>query len=157
MLKVPYIEKGSVLFSRRIRKLIRRHHAKDIRVAYETTKVQNSFVLKDRSPKELLCNVVYRFTCPSDSETQYIGYTNRSLRERVSEHLKGGTAVSDHISICKSCGDKGVTISNFEILRKCRNKCETPIYEAIMIRKHNPALNRQLVKPGWQHRLMVFT
>ena len=121
------------------------------------SKVQDSFRLKDDSPKEILSNVVYRFTCPSDSDTQYIGYTNRLLRERVNEHVRGKTAVSDHIAFCNGCLDNGVTINNFEILRKCRNKFDTAIYEAILIRKHNPSLNRQLVKPGWQHTLMVFT
>ena len=157
IMKVPYIGKSSILFARRIRKLIKRNHNNDVRVVYDTTKVQDSFRLKDDSPKEILSHVVYRFTCPSDSDTQYIGYTNRSLRERVNEHVRGKTAVSDHIALCKGCNDKGVTINNFDVLRKCRNKLDTAIYEAILIRKHNPSLNRQLVKPGWQHKLMVFT
>ena len=54
---------------------------------------------------------------------------------------------------------KGIKIDNFKILRKCRSKADTPIFEAILIRKFNPSLNRQLVKPGWQHshKLKVFT
>ena len=158
LLRVPYVGKPSILFSRRLRKLVKRRYDRDVRVVYNTTKVQDSFILKDDTPKEIQSKVVYRFTCPSDSDTQYIGYTNRPLRTRVTEHLrKGNSAISDHIALCKGCGTKGVTINNFEIIRKCRNKLETPIYEAILIQKYNPKLNRQLVKPGWQHKLMVFT
>ena len=157
LMKVPYLGKSSLLFSRQIRKLIKRQHDQDIRVVYNTTKVADSFKLKDDSPKELLSKVVYRFKCLSDSDTQYIGYTNRPLRERVMEHLtKGNSAISDHIAACKECNDRGVKINNFEILRKCRSKADTPIFEAILIRKFNPSLNRQLVKPGWQHKLKVF-
>ena len=158
MIKVPYLGQASLLFSKRMRNLAKRQHNQDVRVIYNTTKVADSFKLKDDSPKELLSKVVYRFKCLSDSDTQYIGYTNRPLRERVMEHLtKGNSAVAHHIDSCTRCNGQGVNIDNFEILRKCRSKVETPIFEAILIRKFNPNLNRTLVKPGWQHKLKVFT
>ena len=55
----------------------------EIRTVYQTDKVGNYFVLKDKTPQTILPKVVYQFICPSDSETKYIGYTNRSLGERV--------------------------------------------------------------------------
>ena len=57
---------------------------------------------------------------------QYTGYsyhnTSRPLVERVKEHLKGKTAVSDHISNCNICKNEKITVYNFGILKECRNK-----------------------------------
>ena len=119
-----------------------------LRITYSTSKVQDYFRVKDQDPKELLTNVVYRFTCLSDSNTQYIGYTNRSLRERVKEHLAGGTRISDHIGTCQSCSRKSITTEDFVVLKKCRRKYDTAIFEALFIKKYNPSLNIQLVKAG---------
>ena len=157
LFKIPFVGEASTLFSKRIKKVVKRQLDENIRIVYNTTRVQDSFVLKDHSPKSILTKVVYRFTCPRDSDTQYIGYTNRPLQARVKEHLtKGNSAISDHIASCQGCNGTRLSIDNFDILRKCRKKADTPIYEAILIKKYNPSLNRQLVKPGWQHRLKVF-
>ena len=56
---------------------------------------------------------------------EYIWFTSRPLVERVKEHLKGKTAVSDHISNCNTCKNKKLTVNNFGILKKCKNKFET--------------------------------
>ena len=80
-----------------------------------------------------------------------IGYTNRTLKERVQEHLKGKTAVSDHIVGCEHCNKNGVSIDNFEVLKKCRNWSDTSVYEAIFIQKQNPILNRQLTNTTQYH------
>ena len=125
-------------------------------VVYTTTKVKDHFRLKDQTPRELLPRVVYGFICPSDSEIHYVGYTNRNLIERIKEHLRGGTSVSDHISSCDVCQSQGVTTENFKILKHCRQKVDTSIYEALLIKRHNPVLNRQLVKPGKTYKLKIF-
>ena len=43
--------------------------------------------LKAKTPKHLSSNVVYKFTCQSDSELIYIGETKRHLSTHVREHL----------------------------------------------------------------------
>ena len=113
-------------------------------------------MIKDISPKHSLSRVVYLFQCPGDPASQYVGYTNRTLGERVREHLKPGTAVHDHIAACDTCQTKGVTTADFKVIKQCRNKYETPIYEALAIKKLNPGLNRALVKPGFSFNLRVF-
>ena len=127
-----------------------------LRITYSTSKVQDYFRFKDQDHKELLTNVVYRFTCLSDSNTQYIGYTNRSLRERVKEHLAGGTRISDHIGTCQSCSRNSITSEDFVVLKKCCRKNDTAIFKALFIKKYNPSLNIQLVKPGYSHQLRIF-
>lgn len=153
--KVPYLGKISVTFAKRLRKLLSTS-GQDIRIVYKTTKVQDSFSLKDPVPKAISSKVVYKFTCRSDPGTNYIGFTNRTLSERIKEHVSGSTAISDHISICTICNDEGVTIDDFQIIKRCRYKTESSIYEALAIKEQNPNLNKNLVKPGKTFSLQFF-
>ena len=155
-IKVPYIGRPSIWFARKLKKTLSRVITERIRVVYSTTKVKDHFRLKDAVEKPLLTNVVYSFHCLRDSEIQYIGYTNRTLKERMDEHLRGGTRISDHIAQCSDCNSKGVKYDDFTVLKKCRSKWDTAVYEAILIKRFNPVLNVQLVKPGYTHHLRVF-
>ena len=69
---------------------------------------------KDKTPHELK-SMFYKYKCSYDESIQYIGFTSRPLVERVKEHLKGNTAVSDHISNCNICKNKNITVNNFGI------------------------------------------
>ena len=153
--QVPYLGKISVTFAKRLGNLLKTS-GQNIRIVYKTTKVQDSFNLKEPIPKAISSKIVYKFTCRSDPATNYIGFTNRTLRERVREHVGGSTAISDHISICKICNDEGVSIDDFQIIKRCRYKTESSIYEALAIREQNPKLNRNLVKPGKTFNLKLF-
>ena len=156
ILKIPFIGKISAVFGRRMKQVIK-SLGQDIKIVYQTTKIKDSFQLKDPVPKHLQAAIVYEFSCRGDPDTKYIGFTNRTLHERVKEHVRGGTAVSDHIANCKECDQKGVTINDFKILKRCRNKYDTSKYEALYIKEKDPALNRQLIKPGGkQYTLAVF-
>ena len=128
----------------------------EVRIVNTATKIKDHFRLKDTSPKELQNNVVYSFKCLTDSNIQYIGYTTRTLKERVTEHLSGGTRISDHIGVCTTCSQKKITTDNFVIIKKCRHKYDTAIFEALLIKRHNPKLNIQLIKPGYTHQLRIF-
>ena len=154
--KIPYVGKISEMYGRRIRKLMKTMDC-DIRVVYETTKVKDAFQIKDSVPKELQARVVYEFTCRGDPDIHYIGHTNRNFRERYLEHLRGGSAISDHIAQCHECENKGVTMSDFKMLKQCRQKKDTMKFEALFIKERDPVLNRQLVKPGGkQYTLLVY-
>ena len=156
IVKIPYVGKTSTLFARRLKKLLAKENYPDFQVIYETTKIQESFKLKDDHPKEILSKIVYRFTCSGDPNVHYIGHTGRSLRERFLEHIRGGSAISDHITVCNDCSTKGVRLDNFEIVKRCRTKTESLIYEALLIKQGNPSLNRQLVKIGHTFQLQIF-
>ena len=154
-LRIPYIGGASILFSKRIRRLIRNATNDDCQIIYETTKVKDHFKLKADVPKFLLTKVVYKFVCSRDANVTYIGYTNRTLKERVAEHRTSCTAVSNHASNCPSCKN-GISVDDFHVLKKCRNKYDTMIFEAMFIQRQNPVLNRQLIKPGRSFTLRVF-
>ena len=127
-----------------------------VQIAYKTKKVVESFVLKDRAPKNMESKVVYEFTCRGDPNTKYIGYTNRTLEKRVKEHISGGSAISDHIAVCNDCNTKGVTINDFAILHRSHTKEETMVHEALAIKEKKPILNKNLIKPGLTFTLMIF-
>ena len=64
--------------------------------------------------------------------------------------------MSDHISNCDVCKNERISVDNFGILRECTSKFETLINEAILIKRYNPILNKQLTKPGITHTLRIF-
>ncbi|MEC8566719.1 MAG: GIY-YIG nuclease family protein, partial [Pseudomonadota bacterium] len=156
IVKIPFVGKPSILFAKRLKKLLMKENFPEVQPIYETTKIQDSFKLKDDQPKEILSNIVYDFTCSGDPSIHYVGHTSRSLRERFHEHIRGGTAISDHISVCDACGKKGVTLDNFQVIQRCRTKAESLIHEALFIKQENPSLNRQLVKIAHTFHLQVF-
>ena len=155
-LKVPFIGKRSIMFGKGIKKLMYNVIDNEVVTIYTSNKVNDHFVIKDKTPKPALSKVVYQFQCPGDPGTKYVGFTNRTLNERVREHLKPGTAVFDHIEVCESCQKQGITIKDFKILKKCRSKADTAIYEALLIKRLNPTLNVNLKKPGRTWCLQLF-
>ena len=126
----------------------------NIRNRLESTSSQSQQIAVPKN--SLKSNVVYEYKCSYDKSIQYIGFTSRPLVERIKEHLKGKTAVSDHISNCNVCKNEKITVNNFGILKECRNKFETQISEALLIKRYNPILNKQLTKPGITHTLRIF-
>ena len=156
VLKVPYVGRPSILFVKRMKRVLNNTIARNARFVYTTSKVKDHFRVKDTDPKELLTQVVYSFKCRSDPDTEYIGYTNRTLNERVKEHSSGGTRISDHIANCHSCGSTKITCDDFSIIKKCRNWLDAAVYEALYIKRHSPILNKQLIKPGYSHTLLIF-
>ena len=150
------IGKRSTMFGKGIQRLLCNVLDNEVVVVYTSNKVKDHFVIKDKTPKPTLSKVVYQFQCPGDPEIKYVGFTNRTISERVREHTRPGTAVFDHISTCTACQDEGITIKNFRILKKCRYKTDTAIHEALIIKKFRPVLNHNLKKPGWTWCLQLF-
>ena len=156
MPKGPLCRTTKLLIRETSKRLFNNCLGEEIKVVYSTIKVGDSFRLKDLTPKHQRSDVVYEFKCLGDPGTQYIGYTSRSLGERAKEHLKGGTRISDQIGQCMKCNNNIITVDNFNILKNCRSKTESMIYEAILIKRFSPKLNLQLVKPGLTHHLKIF-
>ena len=59
-------------------------------------------------------------------------------------HLKTESSVKDHIMSCDICANSNFNVNSFKIIKKCDSNFETKIHEALLIKKHNPRLNRQL-------------
>ena len=81
--------KASIAFTKQIRRFVRRHAAEDLRVVYTATTVGSYLGLKDAIPQQIKPRVLYKFTCLSDSDASYIGYSKRLLVRRFKEHRKG--------------------------------------------------------------------
>ena len=131
----------------------------EINVIPATVKLGSFFPLKCRTPLPVLSRVVYRFQCLGDQTESYVGMTVRTMSERVKEHLKGRgeSAIHDHIASCHSCKQTKISLSNFSILKKCRTQFDTKIHEALLIKKLNPSLNRQLhLNRGASFMLKIF-
>ena len=76
----------------------------NIKVAFRTAKVRNYFLLNDRIDKFYRSCIVYKFQCPGDLDTQYIGEMQRQLFVKVKEHTRPTScAVFSHIKQCKFC------------------------------------------------------
>lgn len=102
--------------------------------------------LKDKTPKELKSNLIYRATCPSPCNKTYIGRTKQFLHKRVYQHIydkkshkKSRSALSKHLQE----EDHIVTIDNFEILKTETNFNKRNIAEVIYIKKNLNTLNQQ--------------
>ena len=92
--EIPYIgRKGEQLLRGLTKKLRRYLTISDVRILRRTTttKLRMFTNVKDKTPKENKCNVVYEFTCQKCSKS-YIGKTERTLSERAKEHAYKDTA-----------------------------------------------------------------
>ena len=85
--------------------------------------------------------------------------TTRHLGTRIQEHLHHKTiksAIREHFEICQNCKLNNTNLNSFEVLRTCNSEYATKILEALLIKKHNPQLNRQLYANGSSFLLNVY-
>ena len=105
-------------------------------------------------------NVVYKFTCSRDVNVTYIGTSARHLSIRAGEHLNvsrsSKSAIKEHIKKCSSCKTQPNNMGQFKIIRKCQTSYEAKIHEALVIKRSNPVLNKQLYANGASILLNVF-
>ena len=147
LLKLPFVGKCSSDFVKNFRSLMSDTFDVKIKAVYTSLKLQSFFPLKSPTPLPFLSSVVYRYNCVSDPGLFYVGQTSRHLAERAEEHLTftdKNSAVGNHISNCLSCQNAELSVSNFSVLKKCRTKFETKIFEALFIQKLHPTLNTQV-------------
>ena len=57
---------------------------------------------------------------------------------------------------CDICANTKFNVNSFKIIKKCNSSFETKIHEALLIKKHNPGLNRQLFANGSSFLLHIF-
>ena len=86
--------------------------------------------------------------------------STRHLCIRVGEHLgfrmKTKSSVKDQLMSCDICANTKFNINLFKIIKKCNSNFETKIHKALLIKKHNPGLKRQLVANGSSFLLNIF-
>ena len=147
-MSLPYMGKCSEKLHRRIKNEMLPYKLK-VLPGYRTTKVGSYFSLKTKVPPLFKNNVVYKFVCPRDRDTQYIGETERQFFKRIEDHCsaptssKASTAVFDHMYQCDGCTNEINIVGQFSIVRQCSS---TDLYshETLYIRKLQPSLNVKL-------------
>ena len=147
LIKLPYFGRCSTIFAQTVSCLLRDTFDMKVDIVYSSLKLQSMFQLKCPTPFEFSANVVYRFDCVSDPGLFYVGQTAQHLAERAKEHLSctdKDSAIGQHIKSCQMCKTTQLSVQNFRILKKCRNKFETKIFEALFIQKLHPTLNTQI-------------
>ena len=135
---LPYFGHVSDNFKKRLRRLTKPFKV-NLQIAFKTFKIGQYFSLKDKTPIALKSKCVYQFTCPGDLRQTYIGKTKRHLAIRCKEHLKGNSAIFEHVSKCPHC--KGGSLDSFKILNNGNSDLEIKILEVLQIKKCKPTLN----------------
>ena len=156
---IPFFGKASRVFAKRLTALVKTKFNVDINVYYTCFKTGSYFQLKCSTSFPLLSNVVCKFSCSRDANISYIGMITRHLGIRIQEHLQHKTtksAIHDHFEICRNCKLNNTDFNGFKVLRICNSEYATKIQEALLIKKHNPQLNRQLYANGSSFLLNVY-
>ena len=65
-------------------------------------------------------------------------------------------AVEYHVNSCLNCTKSDLYVSNFKVIKKCNTDFEAKIQQALLIKKFNPTLNRQLYLSGSSFLLNVY-
>ena len=106
------------------------------------------------------CRVQIFLSVYTNTAISYIGYIIRHLITRAHEHLNlnliAKTAVKDHICSCSHCSKTDLSVSNFKVIKKCNTGFVAKIQEALLIKKFNPTLNRQLYSSGSSFLLNLY-
>ena len=152
---IPYIGLPSVLFGRKLKRMLRDCYCIDVKVVFSSFKVKNYFSLKCATPMPLLANVVYKYSCLRDANCSYIGKTTRHLATRVKEHATSPSAIKDHLTSCSTC-HSNYSHNNFTIIDSGNSDFEVSIKEALHIKRKNPILNKQLSTQGSSFHLKIF-
>ena len=153
---IPYIGLPSVIFGRKLKRLLKDYYCIDVKVVFSSFKVKNYFSLKCHTPMPLMANVVYQFTCLHDANSTYIGKTIRHLITRVWEHTTSPSAIKEHLSSCTTCKDN-YSCNSFKVIDSANSDFEVSIKEALYIKHKNPNLNKQLSTQGMSFMLKIFT
>ena len=145
-LVLPYIGKCSKRLHRKISAIMQGHEITLVQ-AFRTVKVESYFSLKTKIPYLFKSDVVYKFVCSRDENTQYIGESERQFFRRIKEHCtpssSTNSAVLEHLDNCGSCSSSTNIVNCFSILRQC-SKTDILSQETLCIRSFQPSLNVQL-------------
>ena len=143
-LKIQYRgESGAELFRRRISRTLQENCNNVMPRMVFTSRALFTFQSRDRPTKLATSNVVYQFTCTCG--LQYIGRTERRLKDRICEHIHGNlekspSSIGQHIF---NTEHHQISEDNFRVLFKAQNRKILKILEAVAIRNLKPQLNIQ--------------
>ena len=111
-----------------------------------TSTIKSLFMYpKDPIPDAQKTDIIYLWKCPAVNCTaEYIGETNRSLKERVSDHRnKTTSAIRNHLIYTKH---PKAELKDFTIIERDNNTLHHWAKEALHICIKDPSLNRNTAK-----------
>ena len=114
-------------------------------IYYKNRKVGNLF-LKNNPHKKTVSHVVYQYTCAMEGcqpDQSYIGYTTTSVKQRMTTHAQNGAIKNHNLNEHTSRISANDIINQIKILFSATDKIDLQITEALLIKKHNPPLNKQ--------------
>ena len=137
--------------TRRLNQIIRSHvraSEKDTQVRvtpyYKPYKIAASFSTRPRLDKRNKNNVVYKFTCSeAECNSTYYGYTQNSLKKRVSQHRYKSSSIYKHYTIDHDMLPPKLEnfVSLFDIAYMNSDLISLKIAEAINIKHFKPMIN----------------
>ena len=126
-------------------------------------KVGRYFQLKSATPITLSSNVLYQCLCSFATNLSNVVLTLgmfATLETRAREHLNQAdntkSAIKDHLYDCGKCSAMSYSVP-FKVVRKCVTEYDTEIQEALLIKKLNPKLSKQLYAKGPYFYLVFFS
>ena len=122
-----------------------RHTLAKYRVLFKATSTIKSLLMhpKDPIPDAQETDIIYHWKCPANNCTaEYIGETNWSLTERVSDHRNETTSTirNHHISTKHPIAE----LKDFTIIDRESNTLHCQAKEALHIRIKDPLFNRNM-------------
>ena len=152
-LSLPYLGEISLQTRTKLRKSLKGllNSCKLQTVFKSKRKLSNVFRIKDRLRSDLVCGVVYKYTCSRCNSTYY-GETDRHLKVRSGEHIgmspltfkktkpSKESTIRDHLLNCNNTP----SFEEFTILTNGNNKFDLEIKESLLIKRDRPILNKNI-------------
>ena len=82
----------------------------------------------------------------------------KSAKEHLNVDSSVKSRIKEHILECNLCNKKDMDslMHHFVVIKKCSSDYECKIYEALLIKKHQSKLNKQLYKSSLSFLLQLF-
>ena len=149
-----------------LRKIISNHVAPredtaevKLQIYYKSRTLRQLFVKNNphKVPVDKRSHCVYKYSCPKEKcqpFTNYIGYTECILTDRLRNHAQNGSIKVHNIDYHKSKVTTQDILNNTQVLCYFNTKEELTIAEALHIKQENPRLNQQ--REGETRVLSIF-
>ena len=139
---IPYVSG----LSERLKKTFRAHNISVSFKPYNTLR-QQLVNVKDKTPRDNRCNLVYGYKCPAeDCGKTYVGETKQALKQRLSQHRKPSYGAQYNSAIYTHMCETGHSFTNkdVKILDKEEDWHSRGVKEAIHTRIEKPHLTTKL-------------
>jgi len=115
-----------------------------LNIFYRNRKLKSAFIKNNPHRSEENFNVVYKYSCDqvpcNEAQLCYIGHTTTTIKDRFRQHNSIKKHYRDHHN--SNITGKQM-IPNVSILRRCNDRRDLIILEALMIKEFKPVINIQ--------------